>query len=88
MARKKQYVPPKVPRSNIRERGVRRAAEQQSDTTATAGGSVKASRPVRHVPEPPTLAEQYSHVSKDLVRITIFGTFIFGLMFALKFIGI
>lgn len=98
MARKKQYTRPKVPRSNIRERGVRRAAPQPeaatagatatATATATVGGAVRASRPARYVPEPPSLAEQYAHVRKDLVRITVFGTLIFGIMFALKFIGI
>jgi len=88
MARKKRSnSPPKVPRSNIRERAVRRAAPQPEAATATAavGGAVRASRPVRYVPEPPTLAEQYGHVKKDLLRITVFGTLIFGIMFALKF---
>ena len=92
MARKKQYTPPKVPRSNIRERGVRRAAPQPEAATASAtaavGGAVRASRPARYVPEPPSLAEQYGHVKKDLVRITIFGTLVFAIMFALKFMGI
>lgn len=88
MARKKQSRPPKVPRSNIRERSLQRAAPQPKSTTAAAvGDTVRASRPARHIPDPPTLAEQYAHVKKDLVRITIFGTLIFGAMFALKFMG-
>ena len=88
MARKKQYTPPKVPRSSIGERRVRRAVPHSENATTAGGAAAYPSRPARYEPELPTLAEQYGHVKKDLVRITIFGTLVFAIMFALKFMGI
>ena len=96
MARKKRYTsPPKVPRSNIRDHRDRQAASnvvEEAVMTAPEGetpvAAMSTKRPARYVPEPPSLAEQYGHVKKDLVRITIFGTLIFAGMFALKFMGI
>lgn len=94
MARKKRSTrPPRVPRSNIRDHRVRQAAPKVVETPVEASASespspVSAKRPVRHVPEPLSLAEQYAHVKTDLARITVFGTLIFAGMIALKLMGI
>jgi hypothetical protein len=75
MARKRQQNAPRVPRTHI----VREAA-------APARPRDRQSAPVTAPAHPP--AKEYAHVKRDLLRIALFGTLIFGGMGILKLIGL
>lgn len=80
MARKPRRRVPKVPRSNIRPDRPTRESSVETPVRATASPT--------STPPPGELDwdTQYAHVRRDLGRIALFGSIIFAVMFALRFV--
>lgn len=76
MARKQQRRVPQVPRSNV---GVDSTTVKKADGSRVVSQGARVSAPVQS-----DMATEYAHVRRDLTRIALFGTLIFGLMGILK----
>jgi hypothetical protein len=75
MARKRQQNAPRVPRSHIvREASTPARPRERQLSPATA-------------PEQPP-AKEYAHVKRDLLRIALFSSLIFGGMAVLRLAGL
>jgi hypothetical protein len=88
MARKPKRRVPKVPRSFIKSTPGLSNSPITPPTSRSSSGAVTSPSSVRKVVQPEVnLSFEYAHVKKDLMRITVFSTVLFGIMFGLAFVG-